>query len=119
VTQQYLADRRPARAAQAPQADDGLLCITDIRIFFKLGRTAAYELTHRPDFPAPVVVSPRCYRWWASEVRTFAIGMRREGARPRRSRNASHARVSQAAALSASTCRITGRVRVARTRKTT
>jgi predicted DNA-binding transcriptional regulator AlpA len=104
---------------QAPWADDRLLCITDIRAFFKLGRTAAYDLTHRPDFPAPVVVSPRCYRWWASEVTAFATGMRREGAKPRRHNNASRRPNTQLTPLNAQACRITGRVRVARSMKTT
>jgi predicted DNA-binding transcriptional regulator AlpA len=70
--------RDPLRALKPQGTHDSLLCIEDIRAFFKLGRTAAYELTHRPDFPAPVVISPRCYRWWASEVTTFAVGMRCE-----------------------------------------
>jgi len=110
--------REPLRVAKAPWADDRLLCITDIRSFFKLGRTAAYDLTHHSDFPAPVVISPRCYRWWASEVTAFAADMRREGAKPRR-HDPSRRRNTQAAPLNAPACRITGRVRVARSRKTT
>src|SRR6266567_3838412 len=39
---------------------DRLISVGDIRALFKLGRTAAYELTHRPGFPAPVRVSSRC-----------------------------------------------------------
>ncbi len=53
-------------------AGDRLISIADIRLIFKLGRTAAYELTHRPEFPDHVEISPRCYRWWASEVDSFA-----------------------------------------------
>ena len=48
--------------------------IGDIRTFFKLGRTAqptSWRTAH------PVPVSPRCYRWWASEVEAFADGLRR------------------------------------------
>jgi predicted DNA-binding transcriptional regulator AlpA len=46
---------------------DSLIGIGEIRAIFGLGRTAAYELTHRPDFPAPICLSSRCYRWWAAE----------------------------------------------------
>ena len=69
----------PAPAARpARWTSDRLISIGDIRTLFKLGRTAAYELTHRPDFPEPVPISPRCYRWWASEVEAFADGLRRK-----------------------------------------
>jgi predicted DNA-binding transcriptional regulator AlpA len=118
VTQQHVG-REPLRVAKAPWADDRLLCITDIRSFFNLGRTAAYDLTHRSDFPAPVVVSPRCYRWWASEVTAFAASKRRDAVEPRRHNNASHRRNTQVTALNAPACRITGTVRVARSKKTT
>ena len=37
---------------------DRLIGIREIRQLFGLGRTAAYDLTHRPGFPAPVPVSP-------------------------------------------------------------
>ncbi|MGH3159307.1 MAG: helix-turn-helix transcriptional regulator [Streptosporangiaceae bacterium] len=87
--------------------------MSDIRGFFKLGRTAAYELTHRPEFPKPVVISPRCYRWWASEVGEYASNLSREGVR-RRNRPtprtySSHPGTAQR--------RIIGTVRTARTRK--
>jgi predicted DNA-binding transcriptional regulator AlpA len=62
--------------------DDSLVSIQDIRALFRLGRTAAYELTHRPDFPDPVVISPRCYRWWASEVTAFAKSIRTDCPKP-------------------------------------
>lgn len=65
---------------QARWANDALISIADIRKRFKLGRTAAYGLTHRPGFPDPVPISPRCYRWWASEVDAFATSLRREQA---------------------------------------
>ena len=44
----------PATAGSARWTSDRLISIGDIRKLFKLGRTAAYELTHRPDFPEPV-----------------------------------------------------------------
>jgi len=61
-------------------ASDQLINIADIRAIFKLGRTAAYDLTHRPGFPDPVRVSPRCYRWLASEVEG-QVSAGREGER--------------------------------------
>ena len=68
----------PETAGQTRWTTDRLISIGDIRDLFKLGRTAAYELTHRPEFPEPVPVSPRCYRWWASEVDAFAATLRRK-----------------------------------------
>jgi predicted DNA-binding transcriptional regulator AlpA len=92
---------------------DSLMTIGDIRGFFKLGRTAAYELTHRPEFPDPVPVSPRCYRWWASEVCAYATALRREranGCRPRTTRpRPPHPATPPR--------RITGQLRPARARK--
>jgi predicted DNA-binding transcriptional regulator AlpA len=77
------------QAARAPRlASDTLLSIADIRAIFGLGRTAAYELTRRPGFPDPVMVSARCYRWWASEVNAFAAALRRERAQPAARRTA-------------------------------
>jgi predicted DNA-binding transcriptional regulator AlpA len=72
------ASPAPSAARPARSTSDRLISIADIRALFKLGRTAAYELTHRPDFPAPVPISPRCYRWWASEVEAFADSLRRK-----------------------------------------
>jgi predicted DNA-binding transcriptional regulator AlpA len=95
--------------------DDSMVSIRDIRALFELGRTAAYELTHRPEFPEPVVVSPRCYRWWASEVTAFARNLRCEGTRPRS--QASHARHCDAS-LPNPPLHIEGIVRAARTRRT-
>src|SRR5271165_6206062 len=66
----------PETTGQARWTTDRLISIGDIRNLFKLGRTAAYELTHRPEFPEPVPVSPRCYRWWASEVDAYAAALR-------------------------------------------
>ena len=79
---QEMASSGPDSAAEPPRwTHDSLIGITEIRRIFKLGRTAAYELTHRPGFPDPVPISPRCYRWWASEVATFAAALRKERAR--------------------------------------
>jgi predicted DNA-binding transcriptional regulator AlpA len=66
----------PETAGQAQWSSDRLISIEEIRTLFKLGRTAAYELTHRPEFPQPVAISSRCYRWWASEVDAFAANLR-------------------------------------------
>jgi predicted DNA-binding transcriptional regulator AlpA len=98
---------------QTAWAHDRLIGIGDIREFFKLGRTAAYELTHRPEFPDPVLVSPRCYRWWASEVDSFAASLRRERTR----RCGRRTRRPSAAHSPTPSGRITGRVRPARTRR--
>jgi predicted DNA-binding transcriptional regulator AlpA len=96
-------------------SDDSLIGIGDIREFFKLGRTAAYELTHRPEFPRPVLISPRCYRWWASEVNAFAATLRRERVRACTQRT-SKPQVHHPATPPR---RITGRIRAAHTRKET
>jgi predicted DNA-binding transcriptional regulator AlpA len=101
--------------AQERWTSDKLLSVVDIRAFFKLGRTAAYEMTRRPGFPEPVVISPRCYRWWASEVEAFAISLPRE-----RTRGCS-ARMTRTQKPHPATPprTITGRVRTARPRKAT
>ena len=90
-----------------------LISIREIRALFGLGRTAAYELTHRPGFPAPVRISPRCYRWWAAEVAAFTADLRRQappGNRQRPARQPSPAQDLPA-------LHITGKVRAARRRK--
>jgi predicted DNA-binding transcriptional regulator AlpA len=101
--------------ATCPLQADSLISIREIRALFGLGRTAAYELTHRPGFPAPVRISPRCYRWWAAEVTAFTADLRRQaqaqsGSRQRPARQA-------APAQDMPTLRITGKVRMARRRK--
>ena len=101
-------------AVQASWTTDKLISIRDIRELFGLGRTAAYELTHRPGFPVPVVISPRCYRWWASEVIAFAASLRREGSSAGRRTGCTVAR--RASRLTTQRC-ITGRVRTARPRR--
>lgn len=99
-------------AALGPAAD-GLISIAGIRALFKLGRTAAYELTHRPGFPASVPVSRRCLRWWASEVEAYADTLQREG--PERSTR--RATTYQVSHPGPSERRITGTVRAAHSRK--
>jgi predicted DNA-binding transcriptional regulator AlpA len=101
-----LREQRPA---------DSLVSIREIRRLFGLGRTAAYELTHRPGFPAPVPLSPRCYRWWASEVAAFAATLRTE----RLKSPSAQRRLSQRGSLpqESAPLRITGNVRLARSRR--
>ena len=77
------SDGEPDAIRQERSRSDQLISIGDIRALFKLGRTAAYELTHRSGFPAPVHVSSRCLRWWASEVYAYANTLQREGAQRR------------------------------------
>jgi predicted DNA-binding transcriptional regulator AlpA len=105
----------PAAKAQATGPlrldSDTLITITDIRRIFRLGRTAAYDLTRRAGFPEPVRVSARCYRWWASEVDAFAAALPREHARqpPRPGRRPRLPNPTMPPR------QITGRVRAART----
>ena len=63
---------------QTRTAEDGdeLITMTEIRAKFKLGRTAGYELVRRPDFPARIVISPRCHRWLRGEVDAFSETLR-------------------------------------------
>jgi len=96
-----------------PRDGDTLITITDIRQIFKLGRTAAYELTHRPDFPDPVQVSSRCYRWWASEVDAFAAALPREHTR----QSPRPAREQRASDPATPPRQITGKIRAARASK--
>jgi len=96
---------------------DRLIDIRDIREIFKLGRTAAYELTHRPEFPEPVVVSTRCYRWWASEVEAFAASLRRKPAASERSRRPRRTPNQHTPDLAIPPRRITGKIRAVRTRR--
>jgi len=96
------------------QAADKLISIREIRQLFGLGRTAAYELTHRPGFPAPIRISSRCYRWWEKEVAAFAAGLRDQADGD----SAIRQRVIRQApsAQDTSPLRITGKVRMARDR---
>ena len=107
---------QPAAPVRDRLPADRLIGIGEIRQLFRLGRTAAYDLTHRPGFPAPVRVSRNAYRWWASEVAAFTVALRTEsqnssvGSRHRAERRTSP---QEAAHL-----RITGKVRAARNRRT-
>ena len=105
----------PEAVREGRPGADRLISVGDIRALFKLGRTAAYELTHRPGFPAPVRVSSRCLRWWASEVEAYAGTLQREGAQRRTRRATTRAAGEPAAAPR----RITGTVRAARGRRET
>jgi predicted DNA-binding transcriptional regulator AlpA len=101
---------------QGRPGTDRLISIGDIRTLFKLGRTAAYELTHRSGFPPPVQVSRRCLRWWASEVDAYAVNLQRAGAR-RKSRETRRTTTPPVAESAAVSRRITGTVRAARSRR--
>ena len=108
----------PETAGQAQWSSDRLISIEEIRKLFKLGRTAAYELTHRPEFPEPVPISSRCYRWWASEVDAFAASLRRK--RPDRSVEGDGSRPvtnPQIPRPAIPPRQITGKVRATRARK--
>ena len=98
-------------------ATDKLISIRDIRELFAIGRTAAYELTHRSEFPEPIKLSPRCYRWWANEVTAFAASMRQDSATPKPISNAHRSAGKRMQSEGRSPLRITGRTRFARTRK--
>ena len=102
---------------QTRWASDTLISIRDIRQLFGLGRTAAYELTHRPGFPEPVKLSPRCYRWWASEVLAFTADVRLRNTPSRRSREAGRTAHRPTSPDDPAPLRITGTMRVARSRK--
>jgi predicted DNA-binding transcriptional regulator AlpA len=110
----------PETGGQARWTNDRLISIGDIRSLFKLGRTAAYELTHRPDFPEPVPISPRCYRWWASEVEAFAAALRSQRSeQPLRGSDKQRATKMHESHPAAPSRRITGKIRRVRTRKGT
>ncbi len=96
---------------------DKLISIRDIRELFGLGRTAAYELTHRPGFPEPIKLSPRCYRWWVNEVTAFAASTRRDSTTPKRISNVHRSAGQRTQSEGTPPLRITGRTRFARTRK--
>jgi predicted DNA-binding transcriptional regulator AlpA len=102
---------------QTRWATDTMISIRDIRERFRLGRTAAYELTHRPGFPEPIRLSSRCYRWWASEVLAFAADVRLRNTPSRQSREAGRAAYRPASPDDPAPLRITGTMRMARSRK--
>lgn len=95
------------------EASDTLIDIGEICRMFKLGRTAAYGLTHRREFPDPVVLSPRCYRWWASEVAAFAADLQQHPVRRARTTWSDRRRAPGTEVP----LRIAGTVRAARGRK--
>ena len=103
----------PEPAATTLLQGGTLISIREIRALFGLGRTAAYELTHRPGFPAPVRISPRCYRWWAAEVAAFTADHRRQARPGNRQRPARQ----PASAHDMPAPHITGKVHLARRRK--
>ena len=110
----------PGTGGRARWASDRLICIGDIRSLFQLGRTAAYELTHRPDFPEPVPISPRCYRWWASEVEAFAAALRRNRSeQPLQGSDTRRATKPHTSLSAAPPRRITGKIRPVRAHKET
>ena len=94
--------------------NDHLIGIREIRALFGLGRTAAYELVHRPGFPALVPVSSHSHRWWESEVRAFATTLQAEGQQPVRLARAAQAMPGPDTAP----LRIAGKMRYARRRTT-
>ena len=102
----------PEAAREGRPGADRLISVADIRVLFKLGRTAAYELTRRPGFPAAVQVSSRCLRWWASEVDAYAGTLQRAGAQRQTRRAATRADEPTGVPR-----RITGTVRAARGRR--
>lgn len=93
----------------------GLMSRREIGEFFRLGKSAAYDLTRRADFPPPVVVSSRCLRWPQRDVTEFAEGLRGSAARHRGHPRAARHSVSAPAGQR----RITGRVRAAHERRET
>ena len=112
------ANPGPATAGPIRWTSDTLISIGHIRTLFKLGRTSAYELTHRPDFPEPVPISSRCYRWWASEVDAFADSLRRKRSeQPLQGGATQRATKPQTLHPATPPRRITGKVRAARNRR--
>ena len=84
----------------------------EIRAKFRLGRTAGYELVQRPDFPARIVVSPRCHRWLEGEVDAFREALRDKPA-PRQAAS----RQTQPSGPVAAPHRLTGTHRPVRARR--
>lgn len=97
-----------------PRGAASLMSRREIGEFFRLGKSAAYDLTMRAGFPPPVVVSSRCLRWPQRDVTEFAESLR-DGATRRRARPHSGRRSPVAPGQR----RITGRVRAVGERKGT
>jgi len=107
---------QPGAPPRDRPSTDRLIGIREIRQLFDLGRTAAYDLTHRPGFPAPVPVSRNAYRWWASEVAVFTAALRADSQNPSGSpRRRAQQRTSP---QEAARLHITGKVRAAHNRRT-
>jgi predicted DNA-binding transcriptional regulator AlpA len=105
---------QPDPRARGTTLDGGaLITMKEIRAKFRLGRTAAYELVRRPDFPARIVVSARCHRWLESEVDAFGEALRDHPA-PRR---APAGRRAQPPGPAATPRRLTGEKHPVRARK--
>ena len=64
--------RSRGRLRTVPSMDE-YLSITDLRALLRLGRSAAYALTHSPGFPDPVRLSGSCYRWPRPAVEAFLV----------------------------------------------
>ncbi len=107
---------QPAAPVRDRPPTDRLIGIGEIRQLFRLGRTAAYDLTHRPGFPAPVPVSRNAYRWWASEVAAFTAALRTESQSS--SAGLRHRAQQRRSPQEAAHLRITGKVRTARNQRT-
>lgn len=73
------AGQPPAEGPNVPGTS--LVDRRQIAVFFGLRKSAAYDLTRREGFPAPVVVSPRCLRWEIGEVVAYARTLKSGGAR--------------------------------------
>ena len=104
------------RAADDAGASTRLISREQIGEIFGLRRSATYDLTQRPGFPTPVVLSPKCHRWPVEEVLAFAAALRHQEVglqRPRLARTGP----AQGIAWPASGARVTGRIRPARERK--
>lgn len=62
---------RTQRVGRTALAMDEYLTIHDLRQALRLGRSAAYALTHSPGFPAPAQLSGSSYRWPRPAVEAF------------------------------------------------
>ena len=61
-----------------------LIDINDLRARFKLGRTAAYQTTTDPSFPAAIYLNARTKRWEVAEVEEWLQGRKGLKSPPRR-----------------------------------
>jgi len=77
---------------------DRLISRQQIGELFGLRKSAVYDLTQRPDFPRPVVISSRCRRWPNREVLAFAERLRHADAPRRQPRRARPGQAQRSAA---------------------